>query len=81
MPYTMTSLTILDMLLALLGLYLVKQLLSTYKKGTGLPLPPGPRPLPIIGNLLDMPSTYQHRTFTEWNDRWGKSLLSTPAQG
>lgn len=37
------------------------------------PYPPGPKPLPVLGNILDMPSSYQHLKFTEWSERWGLS--------
>jgi hypothetical protein len=30
------------------------------------PLPPGPKPLPIIGNVLDLPKTYLWLTFQKW---------------
>lgn len=31
-----------------------------------LPLPPGPKRLPLIGNLLDMPRTLEWRTYHSW---------------
>jgi hypothetical protein len=36
-----------------------------------LPLPPGPKPLPLIGNLLDMPKEKDGETYRSWNDRYG----------
>lgn len=36
-----------------------------------LPLPPGPRPLPFIGNALDMPQEFPWKTFREWTNKYG----------
>ncbi|KAF8879274.1 cytochrome P450 [Infundibulicybe gibba] len=36
-----------------------------------LPLPPGPRGLPVIGNLLDVPTTNQWLVFDEWAKKYG----------
>jgi hypothetical protein len=36
-----------------------------------LPLPPGPPPLPLIGNLLDMPKEKDWLTYRAWNDQYG----------
>jgi hypothetical protein len=38
---------------------------------TRLPLPPGPKPLPIIGNLLDIPREKEWLTYLDWNKRYG----------
>ncbi|KAI0043715.1 cytochrome P450 [Auriscalpium vulgare] len=37
----------------------------------GLPLPPGPRPLPFLGNVLDMPRKHEWKTFTRWREVYG----------
>ena len=36
-----------------------------------LPLPPGPKPLPLIGNVLNVPTGSQWRTYTKWAKRYG----------
>ncbi|OCH88668.1 cytochrome P450 [Obba rivulosa] len=35
------------------------------------PLPPGPTPLPVIGNVLDVPSVTPWKTYAQWADRYG----------
>jgi len=36
-----------------------------------LPLPPGPRGYPIIGNVYDIPHEYAWHTYAEWAKKYG----------
>lgn len=36
-----------------------------------LPLPPGPKPLPVIGSLLDLPDNEDWLKYSEWNRKYG----------
>jgi hypothetical protein len=40
-----------------------------------LPLPPGPKPLPLIGNLLDIPKEKDWLTYCAWHARYGDVVL------
>ncbi|KAI0723229.1 cytochrome P450 [Earliella scabrosa] len=52
--------------------YIVYRLLSKATSRRGLaPLPPGPRPLPLIGNLVDLPKSHAWLTFSKWGDIYG----------
>jgi hypothetical protein len=42
--------------------------------------PPGPKPLPLIGNLLDMPRTQEWKTFLRWKEQYGQSQLTKPVR-
>ena len=44
-----------------------------YRRRKGLHYPPGPRPLPIIGNLLDIPKESSWHIYTELSKKYGKS--------
>ncbi|OBZ67581.1 O-methylsterigmatocystin oxidoreductase [Grifola frondosa] len=36
-----------------------------------LPLPPGPKPLPILGNVLNIPSSLPWVTYADWSAKYG----------
>ncbi|OCH93087.1 CyP450 monooxygenase [Obba rivulosa] len=36
-----------------------------------LPLPPGPKSLPIVGNIQDVPATHPWKTYAEWSQKYG----------
>ena len=65
-----TGLIWLDVVAAVFGVVLVKKIF-TKRSGT---LPPGPSKLPILENLLDMPTSHEWITFAEWGKKWGMEL-------
>ncbi|KAI0771956.1 cytochrome P450 [Trametes elegans] len=67
--------TLLDAAAILVAVILLNRFFNT-KKRQG-PLPPGPKGLPVIGNLLDMPASHEWRTFAQWGQRWGDIISVT----
>lgn len=74
----LSLLTALDVGLGILFLAILLGLVSRKTSN----MPPGPRGLPLLGNVLDMPTTYPWLTFAEWAKKYGivfaKYLLSYP---
>ncbi|KAJ6578488.1 cytochrome P450 [Mycena capillaripes] len=44
-------------------------------------LPPGPRPLPLIGNILDVPAKQPWRTYSNWSHQYDSDILSLRLPG
>lgn len=66
----MSSPTMLAVIAAtVLAIVLVKRLLSRSKE---LPYPPGPKPLPLLGNIRDIPLVSPWITYTEWGRTYGQ---------
>ena len=42
-----------------------------YQRRRGIPYPPGPRRLPLIGNLLDIPKEFPWLSFTRLSETHG----------
>lgn len=42
-----------------------------YQRRRGLPYPPGPRPFPLIGNLLDIPKEFSWLAYTQLAKKHG----------
>lgn len=60
--------------IALLVLFILH---NHYRRKT-LQLPPGPKGLPLIGNVLDMPVERAWETFTKWGEKYGVSNMNCP---
>ncbi|OJA07969.1 hypothetical protein AZE42_13541, partial [Rhizopogon vesiculosus] len=65
---TLPNVTWLDICLAGVGAYLVKQV---FTKKNPAPYPPGPPGWPLIGNISDMPHVQPWLTFAEWGKKYG----------
>lgn len=65
-----TGLIWLDVVAAVFGIVIVKKLFT--KRSSALP--PGPSKLPLLENLLDMPTSHEWLTFAEWGKKWGSDL-------
>lgn len=47
-----------------------------WKRPSRLPLPPGPKRLPIVGNMFQMPLVKPWETYMEWSRKYGAPLLT-----
>ncbi|KAF9001512.1 cytochrome P450 [Cyathus striatus] len=69
----MTVLDIAAGVLVALTVYLYFR--SRSHVGHSLPLPPGPRKLPIIGNALDMPTEYASKGYAEMCKKYNSDII------
>ncbi|KAI9448688.1 hypothetical protein BJY52DRAFT_1311125 [Lactarius psammicola] len=67
-----TFIAVVDTMMVSLFLYLLFAF-RDHKRRKGLPYPPGPRPWPIIGNLLDSPQQSQWTAYKEMSKQHGLS--------
>lgn len=45
------------------------------KRPSNVTLPPGPKPLPLIGNILDMPRKDDRLVITHWGKQYGEPIV------
>lgn len=54
-----------------LSVLVIGLVIKIMRRKTRLPLPPGPRGLPIIGNAFDIPSVNMVQTYLRWTNNYG----------
>ena len=54
-------------------IWLQSYLVRRSRNKLGLPFPPGPKPMPIIGNVMDMPPLYVWQAARVWGQTYGES--------
>ncbi|KAJ7118254.1 cytochrome P450 [Mycena epipterygia] len=59
-------------------LYGLHSRLTTRSK---LPLPPGPRKLPIVGNIFDLPKDFQWETYKDWSRQYNSDIIQLDLAG
>jgi len=64
-----------DKLVILLAIVLAALLYFKRAPSRLLPLPPGPKRLPLIGNLLNAPRTLEWETYAQWGKEFSACLL------
>lgn len=76
----MLDIILVDLLVVALA-FLVFSTLYSRGKQKKLPFPPGPTRLPVIGNLLDMPSGAEWITYKQWGKLYGSDVLHVDVLG
>jgi hypothetical protein len=72
--------TVVDCIMVSFAVYIFFSL-QNYRRRTGYPYPPGPRPWPIIGNMLDIPSRLPGVAYADMSKQYGISHIPMALSG
>ena len=48
------------------------------RRKSALPRPPGPKGVPLLGNIFDFPKEKEWLTYAKWGDEYGRFICSSP---
>ncbi|KAJ7648325.1 cytochrome P450 [Mycena polygramma] len=77
----MIPLAIINSVWAFAALILFFYMLGRKGNRSKLPLPPGPKKLPLIGNLYDLPSERQWETYLDWSKQFNSDVIHLDVAG
>ncbi|KXN85958.1 O-methylsterigmatocystin oxidoreductase [Leucoagaricus sp. SymC.cos] len=66
---------------AVVSAFIVAGYLYRTRQSGLYPLPPGPKKLPLVGNLFDMPSSYSWKVWAEWGKTYDSDILHLDVAG
>lgn len=69
-----TSIMAVYIFLVLVASSILKALFRSIRRFS---LPPGPKGLPLVGNIFDMPVEREWLTFARWGEVWGSLINPT----
>jgi hypothetical protein len=67
MVLLMSTLDILVLVSSLVAFLVIRD----FRRRRGLPYPPGPRPLPLVGNLFDIPKRFSWLSYLQFSKKHG----------
>ncbi|KAJ7483512.1 cytochrome P450 [Mycena latifolia] len=66
---------------SILGLIILVYAVRWNRNRSQLPLPPGPKKLPLLGNLFDMPLDHMWETYRNWSKEFDSDIIHLDVAG